>query len=118
MLNEARDLLRQHTGLNHTAVNDDEDPDVLDNIELSILPEAEKERFRKLKDEDLPDARIKQIFANWAAYEVTIDDTRMASEEQFSRAELRLDRLERIIREERIINDRRTLDQRRSQIRR
>ncbi|KAF8850269.1 hypothetical protein BDZ45DRAFT_751922 [Acephala macrosclerotiorum] len=118
MLNKVREFLQQNTSLNHAVVrqadgdnvDSEEELDVLANIESSVLPDVEKERLRKLvDDEQMTGARINRVFENWVAYEAIVEDTRLASEEHFSRAELRLDRLERIIREERIVNARRTL---------
>lgn len=103
MLSNMRESLRGWSDVNHGV--EDSPPRVL-NISASSLPRVECLRLHTLLDE-LPMARFDRLFENWAAYEVTVDDTRLESEAHFSRAELRLDRLERLIREERCINARR-----------
>ncbi|KUJ12956.1 uncharacterized protein LY89DRAFT_721774 [Mollisia scopiformis] len=111
MLASMRGFLNHITGVDHappTPRRAGQISTISELVEQTILPNEEKERFLLLES-IIPLVRIHRLFENWAAYEVTVDDTRLPSEEHFSRAELRLDRLERIIREERIINDHRSI---------
>jgi hypothetical protein len=107
MLVAMRELLRDNTTIDHSIPGRNVPiVVVMHNVEASILPEQEKARFAKLLAEGVPHARIHRLFDNWAMCEENVEETRMSSEKHFTILELRIDRLERIIREENFINGR------------
>jgi hypothetical protein len=79
-----------------------------DNL-LSTLPQVERRRMMtwRTTDEEPGSVRFSQLQYNWVHFESAVDSTRLDSESHFSTQQLRLDRLERLIREERVINARR-----------
>jgi hypothetical protein len=108
MVQEARVLLRRRTEFDHTPLRGEI---TRAQIVAISLPPLEKERLLQLWDDQIierrTEGRIERINSNWINFAPRAEQTRLESERGMSLEELRLDRLERLIREETIVNAKR-----------
>jgi hypothetical protein len=116
MLDQVREMLERYTNFNHRphvseigTPSSDFASAALSRIQQRNSTPEERIRLVRLLDEGISQARFLQVEENW--YTVMngelLETSRMNSESHFSTEQLRLDRLERLIREERLINARR-----------
>ncbi|KAE8440902.1 hypothetical protein EG329_006323 [Mollisiaceae sp. DMI_Dod_QoI] len=107
-LGEIRRVLQENTNFDHfvdRSLNIITRDQLLSQIRSSILPPEEQAVFEVLIERQRPYARTAQLFRSWALFEPSIDDSlREGAERHFSRNQLRMDRLTRLIREEQVIN--------------
>ncbi len=107
-LGEIRSVLQENTNFDHfvdRSLNIITRDQLLSQIRSSILPPEEQAVFEVLIEQQRSYARTAQLFRSWALFEPSIDDSlREGAERHFSRNQLRMDRLTRLIREEQVIN--------------
>jgi hypothetical protein len=110
-IQDVRGLLQNQTEFDHTPTSPLRVEITRDRIIAANLPRSEKTRFLQLWDDRFVErrtpARIERILSNWNNFAPRAEQTRLESEREIPLEELRLDRLERLIREETIVNTKR-----------
>ena len=107
-IQDVRRLLQNRTEFDHTPTSPLRVEISRDQIIAANLPPSENTRLLQLWDDRYVErrtpGRIERILSNWNNFAPIAEQTRLESERGMSLEELRLDRLERLIREETIVN--------------
>jgi hypothetical protein len=115
MLSAVRTVLQNNIIFEHTIRTEPSSEDLnftaMSRIGERVSEVEQRRRLLGLLNDGVSGARVLQLIENWDIFmdHAMYNPDRLASERHFSREQLALDRLERLIREERVINVRRRM---------
>jgi hypothetical protein len=109
-IQDVRRLLQNQTEFDHTPTSPLSVEITRDQIIAANLPRSENTRFFQLWDGRFDEGVLRRelnAFSNWNNFAPRAEQTRLELERGMPLEELRLDRLERLLREETIVNAKR-----------